>query len=420
MTATPGGPASHTRSLAWLAEVENVVPAGCSTLAKTPHRLLPGRGAIAAAYAKDAEFTDVDGRTWLDCEMAMGTVTWGHRRPEVEEAVITQLRRGTSFSVADPLELTLAQRLLARLGVFESVKFAKSGADAVSGAVRMARAATGRDLVVATEYHGWHDWAASAHYAQGPGELGIPRSVAALTLVGRPGDIERVVDLVRGSQGLPAAVVLCPNRWSAGDLRTIAEEARSRGVVVVFDEVTCGMRMGPRGACGEADVWPDLLCISKGMANGLPLAAVLGDRHLVMRAAEVRMSNAHSSESLAFAAALACEDLLEQAPEWPSWRARATTMMADWRSRIAELGLVGRVEVRGDYSSFSLGTPGASDFWTDPVRSHLMTALADQQIFTKGYFVFSDRHTPAHFDDVERSVVAALATYRQYDGTEHC
>lgn len=95
-------------------------------------------------------------------------------------------------------------------------------------------------------------------------------------------------------------------------------------------------------------------------------------------------------------------------------------MMADWRARIAEPGLVGRVEVRGDYSSFSLGTPGASDFWTDPVRSHLMTALADQQIFTKGYFVFSDRHTPAQLDDVERAVVAALATYRQYDGTEHC
>ncbi|MER6421939.1 aminotransferase class III-fold pyridoxal phosphate-dependent enzyme [Streptomyces sp. NPDC001137] len=411
MTNNPTTSASDTPSLAWLAEVEKVIPAGCSTLAKTPYRLLPGRGAIAALHAKDAEFTDLDGRAWLDCEMAMGTVTWGHARPEVEEAVVARLRSGTSFSVPDPLELTLAQRLLARFGVYESVKFAKSGADAVSGAVRIARAVTGRDLVLATEYHGWHDWAAPSHYSVQPGELGIPQAVAALTLTSPPDDPQRFLDLVRGHSASIAAAVLCPNRWSADHLRTVVEEARRHGLVVVFDEVTSGIRMGRRATCGEVDVWPDLLCISKGMANGLPLAAVLGDRRLVLRGEDVRMSNAHSSESLALAAALACEDLMDAAPIWPSWRARTTTMMAALRSRIAELGLGGRVEVRGDHSSFSLGTPRVADFWTDPFRAHVLATLAERQIFTKGYFVFSDRHTPAQLDAVERAIDAALTSY---------
>jgi glutamate-1-semialdehyde 2,1-aminomutase len=401
----------ETPSLAWLAEAGEVIPAGCSTLAKTPQRLMPGRGAIAAVRAKDAEFTDLDGRTWLDCEMAMGTATWGHARAEVEEAVVAQLRRGTSFSVADPLELELAQRLLARFGVYESVKFAKSGADAVSGAVRIARAATGRDLVVATEYHGWHDWAAPSHYSAHHTELGIPQAVVALTLTCPPDEPERLVDSLRRHPGAVAAVVLCPNRWSADHLRTVVAEARSHGAVVVFDEVTSGMRTGRRATCGEVEIWPDLLCISKGMANGLPLAAILGDRRLVMRGADVRMSNAHSSESLAFAAALACEDLLDAAPVWPSWRERTHTMMAALRARIAELGLTGRVEVRGDYSSFALGTPGARDFWTDPFRAHVLATLADRQIFTKGYFVFSDRHTPAQLDEVERAIDAALNSF---------
>ncbi len=411
MTNIQTGVTSETPSLAWLAEVERIIPAGCSTLAKTPRRLLPGRGAIVAARAKDAEFTDLDGRTWLDCEMAMGTATWGHARPEVEEAVIAQLRRGTSFSVADRLELTLAQRLLARFGVYESVKFAKSGADAVTGAVRIARATTGRDLVVATEYHGWHDWAAPAHYSAGHAALGIPRAVSALTLTCPPGDPQRLVDVLRRHPGAIAAVVLCPNRWSADHLRTVVEEARCHGAVVIFDEVTSGMRTGRRATCGEVDVWPDLLCISKGMANGLPLAGLLGDRRLVMRGEDVRMSNAHSSESLAFAAALACEELLGAAPAWPSWRSRTNTMIDTLRSRIAELGLTGRVEMRGDYSSFSLGTPGARDFWTDPFRAHVLENLADRHIFTKGYFVFSDRHTPAQLDEVERAIDAALTNY---------
>jgi glutamate-1-semialdehyde 2,1-aminomutase len=402
---------SETPSLAWLAEVARVIPAGCSTLAKTPQRLLPGRGPIVAVQAKDAEFTDLDGRTWLDCEMAMGTATWGHARPEIEDAVVAQLRRGTSFSVADRLELALAQRLLARFGVYESVKFAKSGADAVTGAVRIARAATGRDFVVATEYHGWHDWACPSYYSARPAGLGIPQAVAALTLTCPPGEPQRLVDLLREHSGAIAAVVLSPNRWPAGHLRTVVDEARCHDTVVVFDEVTSGMRTGRRATCGEVDVWPDLLCISKGMANGLPLAAILGDRHLVMRAEDVRMSNAHSSESLALAAALACEDLLDAAPEWPSWRARTNTMMDALRSRIAELGLTGRVEIRGDYSSFSLGTPGAKDFWTDPFRAHVLENFADRQIFTKGYFVFSDRHTPGQLDEVGRAIDAALTSY---------
>ncbi|MEE1754452.1 aminotransferase class III-fold pyridoxal phosphate-dependent enzyme [Streptomyces sp. SP18CS02] len=410
-TTTP----DRTSSLTWLDKARDVVPAACSTLAKAPHRLLPGRGAIAAVHAKDAEFTDLDGRTWLDCEMAMGTATWGHARPEVREAVRAVLERGTAFSVADPLELELAERLLSRFGRYEAVKFAKSGADVVSGAVRIARAATGRDRVVATEYHGWHDWAAPSHYSAHPTTLGIPQAVAALTLTTPPDDSERLFALLREHPGEVAAVVVCPNRWSADRLGAVVDEARSMGTVVIFDEVTSGIRMGRRATCGEVGIWPDLLCVSKGMANGLPLAALLGDRRLVMRAEDVRMSNAHSSESLALAAALACEDLMDAVPAWPSWRTRTVDMLDALRARVTILGLGGRIEVRGDHSSFSLGTSGAPDFWTDPFRAHLLDVLTERRIFTKGYFVFSDRHTPAQLDEIERAIDAALTSYRHHN-----
>jgi len=398
------------KSLTWLADARSVIPAGCSTLAKTPTRLLPDRGAICAVEAKGASFTDADGQVWLDCDMAMGTATWGHARPEVEEAVIAQLRRGISFSVADPLELALAQRILNRFGTYESVKFAKSGADAVTGAVRMARAATGRDLVVATEYHGWHDWAAASHYSASGSELGIPAAVAALTLTSRPGDADQLIDVLRRNSTAVAAVVICPNRWPPEAVAEVVREARSRGVLVIFDEVTSGMRMGRRATCGEIDIWPDLLCISKGLSNGLPLAAVLGDRRLVMRGESIRMSNAHSSESVALAAAMACEDLLDAAPVWPSWRTPASKMIDRLRSLISELELTERAQLLGDYSSFALSTPGVDNFWDDPLRAHVLATLADAEIFTKGYFVLSDQHTDAQLDQIEQALALALRT----------
>jgi glutamate-1-semialdehyde 2,1-aminomutase len=150
-------------SLRWLDEVTRIIPAGCSTLAKTPWRVLPGTTAICCVEARGARFTDLDGNSWLDCEMAMGTAVWGHARAEVEAAVIHQLRRGVSYSLPAPLELELAELLLARFDRFESVRFCKSGADAVTGAVRIARACTGRAIVIATGYHGWMDWSACGY-----------------------------------------------------------------------------------------------------------------------------------------------------------------------------------------------------------------------------------------------------------------
>lgn len=395
-------------SLHWFDRATPIIPSACSTLAKTPARLLPGTTAICCTEARGAHFTDPDGNTWLDCEMAMGTVPWGHARREVEDAIIAQLRRGVSFSVPATLEVEVAERLLQRFERYESLRFAKSGADVVTGAVRIARAATGRRLIVATGYHGWHDWSAHGYYGGDGQSLGIPPAVADTTRWVPGADPLALEDVLADVGGRCAAVVVCPNVWRADDLGRVVAASRRAGAVVIFDEVTSGIRMGRQGTAGEYGIWPDMLCVSKGMTNGLPLAVLLGDAALMEYATQVRFSNAHSSECLALSAALACEDLMSQSPDWPTWKSGTIAMMNRLQTEIARLGLERDVALEGTYASFALRGRYATDFWLDPLREHLIRALAARGIFSKGYFVFSDAHSPQLLEEIESAIIAAL------------
>ena len=404
-------PVDFPLSLRWLEKSERIIPAACSTLAKSPSRVLPGTTAICCTEANGAHFKDIDGNTWLDCEMAMGTVPWGHARKEVEEAVIAQLRRGVSFSLPAPLEAEVAARVLQRFGRYDALRFCKSGADAVTGALRIARAATGRQIVVATSYHGWHDWSAYGHYGRQPGPLGIPDSVTETTRWVGGSDPVALEDVLAQTWGACAAVVLCPNTWAVADLRRAVSSCRRAGAVVVFDEVTSGIRMGRQATAGEYGLWPDLMCVSKGMANGLPLAAVLGPAELMDQATHTRFSNAHSSECLALAAALACEDLMSRTPLWPTWRDRTAVMLDRLNAEITRLGLHAELVVEGTHASFALRSRGIADFWSDPFREHLIRVLAKERIFSKGYLVFSDAHGPEELETVESALLTALRAW---------
>lgn len=401
-------PVEFPLSLRWLEQAARTIPAACSTLAKTPSRVLPGTTAICCTEAAGAYFKDIDGNTWLDCEMAMGTAPWGHARKEVEEAVVAQLRRGVSYSLPAPLEVEVAAKVLERFARYDALRFCKSGADAVTGAVRIARAATGADIVVATSYHGWHDWSAHGHYGRTRGMLGIPDSITRTTRWAGGSDPVALEEVLAQTPEKVAAVVLCPNTWAKEDLQRAVDVSRRAGAVVVFDEVTSGIRMGRQATAGEYGIWPDLLCISKGMANGLPLAAVLGPSRLMDQATHVKFSNAHSSECLSLAAALACEDLMRAAPVWPSWRDLTALMIERLNAEITRLGLDSELVVEGTHASFALRSRAVEDFWSDRFREHLIRVLAQERIFSKGYLVFSDAHGAEELDAVESALLTAL------------
>ena len=152
------------KSIEWYRKCNHVIPAACSTIAKTPSRLIEN-----VSY-----FIDIDENKWLDCEMAMGTVVWGYNPPFLTEALIRQLEKGISFSVAGDNEYQYAEMLLKKFSCYDSVKFFKNGADSVYAAVRASRFLSKKNRVLSCEYHGWLDWSCFHYYGKEPQAYGIP------------------------------------------------------------------------------------------------------------------------------------------------------------------------------------------------------------------------------------------------------
>ncbi|MBU5351457.1 aminotransferase class III-fold pyridoxal phosphate-dependent enzyme [Paenibacillus barcinonensis] len=408
-----------TRNLEWLEQVEKVIPSGCSTLAKAPERLFPGHTPVCCAEAYHSRFTDIDGNEWLDCEMAMGTAPWGHARREIQLTVIHQLKKGTSFSIPADIELECAELILERFeGRYASLRFTKSGADAVSGAVRIARAASGKSKVIATAYHGWHDWSAYGYYGSQTKERGIPKDIERSTIWIKKPAYEQIKEQISSQEDV-ACIVLCPNEWRKEELADVVTLCSSKDIIIIFDEVTSGIRMGKQATAGEYDIWPDLLCISKGMANGLPLAAVLGPEHMMSLAGQVRFSNAHSSETIALAAAIACERLMKNTKVWPTWREPATRIMKRLESELILLGLTDELTLKGTYASFYIQSIDEQNFQTDPFREFMVKKMAYYGIFTKGYFIFSDTHTREELIWVEEALLQILSDWKEKKKQEH-
>src|SRR5207253_5875359 len=158
---------------------------GTQTLSKSPTQFVQGVSPIYLQRGKGAHVWDVDGNEYVDYPMALGPVLLGYAEPVVDDAIRLQLQDGITFTLMHPLEVEVAERIVALCPGVEAVRFAKSGSDAVSAAVRAARALTGRDRVVAAGYHGWHDW----YVGTTTRNRGVPAAVQGLTTAIPYGDL---------------------------------------------------------------------------------------------------------------------------------------------------------------------------------------------------------------------------------------
>lgn len=386
----------------------SIVPGGSSTHAKSPLRFYPPETSLFAVSAEGCRFTDELGRVWLDCDMALGAVVWGHRRPEIDDAVRQQLTKGVLYSVPAALEFEVAEQILNRLGAFDSLRFFKSGSDAVSGAVRIARSASGRQAVVCGSYHGWHDWAAYHWYGR-QADLGIPAELSAtVRWVGEESYAAFYQTLTTGEP--PAAAIVCPEHWHLSDLHELRAWCSQSGVILVFDEVKSGLRFGKLGVFAAAGVVPDLLCLSKGLANGLPLSVLVGPNRLMRHCVSARLTGTHAGECLALAAAGAAEQLLSRTEAWPPWQDDARQMMDHADGVIKECGLRHRLVVEGYPGCFRVGSPGLPAL-ADPFREHFVRHLARAGIFSAGYILLSAAHGPDDVSAVGHAVLEAIKSW---------
>ena len=295
------------RSMALLGRARRVVPGASQTLSKGPEMFVEGAYPVFLERGRGCRVWDVDGNEYVDYILGLAAITLGYDYPAVSEAVARQLEQGSIFSLPHPLEVEVAERLVEVIPCAEMVRFLKSGSEANAAAVRVARAATARDVVLCCGYHGWHDWT----IAQSPGHRGVPKTLTELVFPFTYNDLGSLEAALDEHRGRVAAVIMEPvllDEPSLGFLAAVKAAAQRHGALLIFDEIVSGFRWAVGGAQEYFGVVPDLATFGKGMANGLPLAAVVGRTELMREFEDVFISSTFGGDALALAACRATLD----------------------------------------------------------------------------------------------------------------
>lgn len=326
-----GSPMTPTRSEQLYARACEVIPGGVNS----PVRAFRAVGGVPLFIARGegAHLIDADGRRYVDFVGSWGPLILGHAHPAVIEALATASRAGTTFGAPCAAEVELAERVVTAYPGIEQVRFVSSGTEAVMSAIRVARASTGRDLIVKFSgcYHGHADHllvaAGSGLATLGrPSSAGVPEPFTAQTRV-LPLDDETALEKLFATEGAHIAAViiepvpanhgLLPQR--SAFLAHLRTQTREHGTLLIFDEVISGFRLARGGAAERLGITPDLATFGKVIGGGLPVGAFAGPRAIMARLApdgDVYQAGTLSGNPVAMASGIATLDVLARKDGW--------------------------------------------------------------------------------------------------------
>ena len=310
MSRVPKSQSLYARAL-------QLIPGGTQLVSRRPTRYASGVSPAYATRAKGARFWDVDGHEYIDWVSGIGAIILGYCDEVVDDAVHEQISRGTMYSVNHELEIELAEELCRTIPCAEMVRYAKCGGEACAIAVRIARGATGRDKILFCGYHGWHDWYLAAnlteeaslnsHLFPGIEPIGVPQALEGTAIPFPYGDLATLGNLLDDHRREVAAIIMEPLRSELppeGYLAGVRKLCDDRGVVLIFDEVSCGFRTRLGGIQELVGVTPDLAVFAKAISNGYPMGAVVGKRAVMKQAAPMFISSTYWSDTIGLRAAL--------------------------------------------------------------------------------------------------------------------
>jgi glutamate-1-semialdehyde-2,1-aminomutase len=404
----------YAKSQALLARARKVTPLGSQTYSKSVRYFCEGAAPAFLDRGMGSHVWDVDGNEFVDFMCALGPVTVGYNDPQVNAAVMAQLQKGISFSMATELEVELAEALTRIVPCAEMVRFVKNGSDATSSAIRLARAFTGRDLVAVCGYHGMQDW----YIGSTTNRRGIPDDVCALTKTFAYNDPDSLKKLLAEYPGQFAAVILEPIQADGpadGYLAALRELTQAAGALLVFDEVVSGFRYALGGASELYKVTPDLAAFGKGMGNGLPISAVAGraDVMELIGTQGVFISTTFGGETLSMAGSMATLAILAQPGIYPRIWALGDRMLSGVRAAIAKHGVGEVVKVSGLAPHGGVGFDGKGSLDYLDIQSVYQQRMVEQGILTTGINNISVAHSEADIDQFVAAADAAFADIRR-------
>ena len=390
------------------------IPGGVQLLSKQPERYLPELWPAYYRRAKGCEVWDLDGRRLIDmCFSGIGACLLGFADDDVNAAVKRAVDDGSLSTLNAPAEVELADLLCEIQPWADMARYTRSGGEAMAVAVRICRAATGRDRIAVCGYHGWSDWYVAANLGRGgaldghlmPGlpPAGVPRGLEGTVSTfrfNRPDELEAIA---ADSGPQLAAIVMEPLRFDApaeGFLEKVQAAARRLGAVLVFDEITAGWRHTLGGVHRTLGVEPDLAVFAKSISNGFAMGAVIGRRAVMEAAQGSFISSTYWTEALGPTAAVATIRKMREVRLAEHTQARGRQAQEGWRRLARKHGL--DLTVRGwpALTTFSLDYPG---------KAQQLGTLLTQLMLERGYLATTTYYpTYAQSESVVADYLAAL------------
>lgn len=381
---------------------KKVIPAGNMLLSKRPEMFLPEKWPTYYSRTQGCTVWDLDNRPYTDMAlMGVGTNLLGYNHPEVDDTVRNVINSGNMSSLNAPEEVMLAEKLVDMHDFADMARFCRTGGEANAVAIRIARAATGREVVAFCGYHGWHDWYLAANLERGdqlnshllPGlePNGVPESLRDTVKAFEYNRIDQLEALISTHDLAAIKMEVIRNKEPENDfLKKVRKLASDNGIVLIFDECTTGFRETFGGIHKKYGVEPDLAVFGKALGNGYAVTAVLGRANVMDAANTSFISSTFWTERIGSAAALKVLEVMEREKSWET---------------VTEIGLKVRrkwVEL-ADHHSLEIstsGVPAIGGFAFNSPDALKYKTLISQEMLEKGFLAGTSVYTSlAHDDD---------------------
>lgn len=366
---------------------KEVIPGGNMLLSKRPEMFLPDQWPAYFSTSKGCKVWDLDGKEYIDMSiMGIGTNTLGYGHPEVDEAVRQVIDQGNMSTLNCPEEVYLAEKLVELHPWADMVRFARTGGEANALAIRIARAASGKDKVAICGYHGWHDWYLSAnlgddenlagHLLPGLEPNGVPQSLKGSVLPFNYNNYDELFGLVEKHDiGVIKMEVSRNSGPEDNFLQKVRDLATEKGIVLIFDECTSGFRETLGGLHKKYGVEPDMAMFGKALGNGYAITATIGRREVMQAAQTTFISSTFWTERIGPTAALKTLEVMEREQSWDKITDAGNYIKKKWQSLADKHAL--NIE--------QYGLPSLAGFAFESQHSSAYQTLITQEMLAKGY-----------------------------------
>jgi glutamate-1-semialdehyde aminotransferase len=392
-------------------KAKTLIPGGTMLLSKRPEMFLPDQWPSYFSKAKGCSVWDLDGNELIDMSiMGIGTNTLGYGNDEIDAAVMETVKKGNMSTLNCPEEVYLAEKLIEINPWADMVRFARSGGEANSIAIRIARAASGRDKVAICGYHGWHDWYLSAnhnggdelsgHLLGGLSPKGVPKNLKDTVYPFNYNNFEELLSIVDTNDiGVIKMEVVRNFGPEDNFLHKVRKLATDRNIVLIFDECTSGFRETFGGIYKKYGVEPDMAMFGKTIGNGYALTAVVGKQSVMEAAQNTFISSTFWTERIGPTAALATLKVMEEVKSWEVITAIGNKMRQGWQQLADEHSLKITISGIPSLSTYSFNSNKALEYKT----------FIAQEMLAKGYLASTNFYaSTAHNEENLKVYLEAL------------